>query len=66
VSVARLTPVSAQMSLLEDNLAKKELSRAIDKVNNKYGEYTLVRGAMLGTADQARDRIGFRKTVAVN
>jgi DNA polymerase IV len=63
VSVSRLTPVSAQMSLLEDNLSKKELSRALDRLNDKYGEYTVIRGAMWGTGDAARDRIGFRKTV---
>ncbi|MCU0679601.1 MAG: DNA polymerase IV [Planctomycetes bacterium] len=64
ISVARLEPVSAQMSLFEDNLSRKELSRALDKLNDKYGEYTVIRGAMWGTADAARDRIGFRKTVA--
>jgi len=65
VSVGRLTAVSGQMSLLENNLSKKDLSRAIDKVNNKYGEYTVIRGAMFGLNDQARDRIGFRKTVVI-
>lgn len=61
VSVSRLTPVSGQMSLLEDNLSKKDLSRAVDKLNDKYGEYTVVRGIMFGTDNMARDRVGFRK-----
>jgi len=61
VSVGRLTPVSSQMSLFENNLSKKELSRAMDKLNDKYGEYTVIRGRMFGTRDMARDRIGFRK-----
>ncbi len=65
VSVGRLTPVSSQMSLLCDNLSKKDLSRAIDKINDKYGEYTVMHGAMFGTDDLARDRIGFRKTVGI-
>jgi DNA polymerase-4 len=61
VSVGRLAPASPQMSLFEDNLSRQELSRAIDKLNDKYGEYTVIRGRMFGTADMARDRIGFRK-----
>lgn len=65
VSVSRLTPVSAQMSLLENNLAIKDLSRALDKINNKYGEYTVIRGAMFGLNDQAKDRIGFRKSIEI-
>jgi DNA polymerase IV len=63
VSVSRLEPVSAQMSLFEDNLSKKGLSLAMDRLNDKYGEYTVIRGRMWGTGDNARDRIGFRKTV---
>jgi DNA polymerase-4 len=66
VSVSRLTPVSSQMSLLEDNLGKKDLSRAVDKLNNKYGEYTVIRGQMFGTNDLARDRVGYRKSVEIN
>lgn len=65
VSVGRLTPISAQMSLFEDNLSKKELSVAMDKLNDKYGEYTVVPGRMFGADNIARDRIGFRKTVNI-
>lgn len=61
VSVSTLSPVSSQMSLFEDNLSKKDLSRAVDKLNDKYGEFTVIRGIMFGTGDMARDRIGFRK-----
>jgi len=62
VSVGRLTTISSQMSLFCDNLSKKDLSRALDKLNDKYGEYTVIAGAMFGTDNLARDRIGFRKT----
>lgn len=61
VSVGALSPVSGQLSFFQDNLGKKELSRAMDKLNNKYGEYTVIRGKMFGTDDMAKDRIGFRK-----
>ena len=61
VSVSGLAPTTKQMSLLEDNLSIKELSRAMDKLNDKYGEYTVIRGQMFGTDTAAKDRIGFRK-----
>lgn len=61
VSVGALAPLSGQLSFFENRTSKKELSRAMDKLNDKYGEYTVVRGQMFGTDDMARDRIGFRK-----
>jgi DNA polymerase IV len=61
VSVGSLSSVTSQMSFFEDNLSKKDLSRALDKINDKFGEFTVVRGQMFGTEDMARDRIGFRK-----
>ena len=48
VSVTRLSPVSGQLNLFENNLSKKELSRALDKINDKYGEYTVAPGRMFG------------------
>lgn len=63
VSVGCLSSVSGQMSLFDDNLAKKELSLALNKINDKFGEYTVVRGRMFGMGNMARDRIGFRKIV---
>lgn len=65
VSISGLAEVTNQMSLFEDNLCQKDLSRAMDKINNKYGEYTVIRGRMFGTNDMARDRIGFRKSVSI-
>jgi len=65
VSVSCLTSVSSQMSLFEDNLSIKDLSLAMDKINNKYGEYTLVKGRMFKMDSVAKDRIGFRKTVSM-
>ncbi len=65
ISVTSLTSVTSQMSFFEDNLSRKELSRVVDKLNDKYGEYTVVRGQMFGTGDIAKDRIGFRKTINI-
>ncbi len=60
-SVSSLTDFSGQLSLFENNLSKKELSRALDKINDKYGEYTIMRGLMWGTDGLAKDGVGFRK-----
>ena len=64
VSVSSLSPLSGQLSFLYDNAKKENLSRAMDKLNDKFGEYSVVRGAMFNTKGLARDRIGFRKTVS--
>ena len=63
ISVSRLSPNSNQMSFFENNIDKKNLSLALDKINNKYGEYTVVPGQMFGMSGVAQDRIGFRKAV---
>lgn len=65
ISVSGLTPISSQMSLFDKKLEYKELSRAIDRLNDKYGEYTIIRGAMFGTDDMAKDRVGFRKIIGI-
>lgn len=62
VSVSALSTSSKQMSFFENKIELKELSLALDKINNKYGEFTVVRGQMFGAKDMAQDRIGFRKT----
>ncbi len=64
MSVSRLSPVSGQLSLFYDKTAKRSVSAALDRINEKYGEYTVCRGAMFGIDSFARDRIGFRKTVS--
>ncbi len=61
VSLSGLTLISKQMSLFNDNLRNKNLSMAIDKINSKFGEYTLLRGQMFNLDDVAPDRIGFGK-----
>lgn len=61
ISVSSLAPLSGQANLFYDNLKTKNLSLALDKINDKYGEYTVVKGHMFATDDMAKDRIGFRK-----
>ena len=45
-----------------DEGRRERLSRAIDSVRDRYGDDTVIFGAMLGLRDEAPERIGFRKT----
>lgn len=65
VSVSDLHPVSGQQSLFADILKPKLLAAAADRLNDKYGESTIASGAMWGTADNAHDRVGYRKTINI-
>lgn len=62
----RLRPVSGQLSFLEKR-KPAALAQAIDHINNRYGEETIVEGDLVRLdATYAPDRIGFRKTVGVD
>lgn len=65
VSVTRLAPISGQQPLFHERARSRSLAGALDMVNDRYGEYTIVPGAMWGTYDQAPERIGYRKSVAI-
>ncbi len=59
-----LAPVSRQLSLWSKP-KDYGLARALDEINDKYGEYVVAPGAMFGLEKHhADDRIGFRKTVS--
>jgi len=64
VSVNRLKPISGQLNLFAQP-KNKSLSLALDKINDKFGEYTVFSGRMWGMSEQAQDRIGFRKSIAI-
>lgn len=61
VSVSSLSPVVNQMTFFKDRTLEKNLSLSLDQINDKFGEFTVMRGKMFGTDDIAKDRIGFRK-----
>lgn len=63
MSISALSPVSKQLSFWEDRTTIKKLSLALDKINDKYGEFTIIKGQMWGARDLAKDRIGFRKLI---
>jgi nucleotidyltransferase/DNA polymerase involved in DNA repair len=63
VSLGDLAPISHQLSLFDSHLKKKNLTYAIDKVNQQYGEGMILPGSLLAFKLSAPDRIGFRKSV---
>jgi len=65
ITVADLRPWSGQMEFWRDTQKQKSLAEALDNINNKFGEYSVYRGRMHGTADNAPERVGFRKSVLI-
>jgi DNA polymerase-4 len=65
ITVANLLPWSGQMEFWHDTIKQKSLTRALDDVNDKFGEYTVFHGRMFGTDRNAPERVGFRKSVLI-
>lgn len=63
VSVTDLAPMTSQASLFGDTQRPRRLELAVDAINNKFGEDTVLAGAMWGTTENAPDRVGYRKTL---
>lgn len=53
---------STQLVLFENVLKKRKLVRAIDEINERYGDHIITPAIMLGTKDNAPDRISFGGT----
>ena len=50
VSISNLNPQTPQnLSFLEENKRKEIITKALDKINDKYGEFTLKRAVLLDT-----------------
>jgi DNA polymerase IV len=50
VSISNLKPAKPEnLSLLDQNFKHDRIIKALDTINNKYGEFTLKRGILLGT-----------------
>lgn len=67
VSVTGLKNFSNQLNLFENDKLIKLRKQAVflDKINDKYGDYTIFPGRMWESEDMAKDRIGFRKSVEI-
>lgn len=50
-----------QLSCLRDLIKEKLLTESQDKINDKWGEYTLTYGSMIGSQNHVRDAIAFGK-----
>jgi DNA polymerase IV len=49
-SISNLKPATPEtVSFLEEIHRREIITKALDKINNKYGEFTLTRGILLGT-----------------
>jgi DNA polymerase IV len=59
ITVAGLRPYVNQLSLFGDAERQKRLTSALDKINDKYGEFTILRAKMMSAGKVFRDSIGF-------
>ncbi len=65
VALFWLRPETRQRSFWPTPHAPEALNHALDVLNDRFGEFTVVYGTQLGLpADNAPDRVGFRKTVS--
>lgn len=65
VSLGDLVARSGQLSFFVDEVKKSSLNKAVDNINAKFGEFTLLPGSLLPYSNNAPDRIGFRKSVNI-
>ncbi len=67
VTVSDFIPIeTTQATLFSDKQEKRKLMyNALDTINNKFGENTILFGNMSGMQDYSPDRIGFRSSVDV-
>lgn len=59
VTVAGLRPYVHQLSLFGDVERRLKATKALDKINDKYGEFTILRAQMLPAGKAFADSIGF-------
>ena len=55
VSISNLKPHSPEnLTFLEEKLRQQKIIKTLDKINDKYGEFTLQRGILLGSSNMER------------
>ena len=59
VTVSWIQPYIHQLSLFGSEERKKRLAEALDKINEKYGDFTVCRAPVLQAGKVFRDSIGF-------
>ena len=64
ITASELAPTMGQTSIFPEKSKRQNIATALDAVNGRYGDYTVIRGQMWGTNEYAPDRVGFRQSVA--
>ncbi len=59
ITVSHLRSTTGQLSLFGHREENKGLLNALDKINDKYGEFTVARTPILATGKVFRDSVGF-------
>ncbi len=59
VTLANLRSKSSQLSLFGHREKHLNLTRALDQINDKYGEFTIIRAPILAAGKVFRDSVGF-------
>jgi hypothetical protein len=59
ITIAGLRPYVNQLSLFGDDERQQRLLTALDKVNGKYGDFTVFRAPILAAKDVFQDSVGF-------
>lgn len=63
MGVSSFAAANHQLSLLgKPKSANNKIDEVMDKIKDKYGEFAITHGQMLGSDNFVPDRIGFRKT----
>ena len=53
---------NTQLSLLDDRIKAEKFIRAVDEINERWGNFVMSPARMLGIGDYVKDRIGFGNT----
>ncbi|MFA4930721.1 MAG: DNA polymerase IV [Patescibacteria group bacterium] len=61
ISVSDLETKRLQLSIFADELKKDRLVKSMDEINDRYGEFTVARGAISEWSEDISDRIAFGK-----
>jgi len=59
ITIAGLRPFVNQLSIFGDAERQRRVTSALDKINNKYGEFTVCRVPILAAKDVFQDSVGF-------
>lgn len=62
ISCYRLMHETTQLSLLEEDDKKRQITHAIDTLQDRFGDFTVTPGRMLSMERRVLDRIAFGKT----